>query len=98
MVIIAFIYLLFCAPQVAYNVSRVTPALELGEGPHWDPLTQSLYFVDLHQGKINRYYPKTKGYFSAIIGTYTHRKMTISSRVKINFLLILKSLFEWVVC
>lgn len=51
-------------------MERVTPALELGEGPHWNPQTKSLYFVDLHRGKINRYYPETKEFFSAIVGTY----------------------------
>lgn len=58
---------MYVFPQTA-NVERVSPALELGEGPHWNPATQSLYFVDLHQGKINRYHPETNGYFSAIIG------------------------------
>lgn len=54
--------------QVA-KVEHVTPALELGEGPHWNPSTQSLYFVDLHRGKINRYHPESKKYFCATIGT-----------------------------
>lgn len=49
-------------------MEQVTPVLELGEGPHWDPSTESVYFVDLHQGKINRYHPKTKSYYYAVIG------------------------------
>ncbi|XP_029345448.1 uncharacterized WD repeat-containing protein C1306.02 [Acyrthosiphon pisum] len=53
-----------------YNVERVTPALELGEGPHWHSPTRSLYFVDLHQGKINRYHPESNSFFSANIEGY----------------------------
>ncbi|VVC31558.1 Hypothetical protein CINCED_3A011058 [Cinara cedri] len=54
--------------QKAIKIEAVTPALELGEGPHWDISTQNLYFVDLHKSKINRYHPETGDYFSATIG------------------------------
>ncbi|VVC33134.1 Six-bladed beta-propeller, TolB-like,SMP-30/Gluconolactonase/LRE-like region,Senescence marker [Cinara cedri] len=57
-------------PQVMFNVEPVSPTLTLGEGPHWHPPTQSLYFVELFQGKINRYHPETNGYFSASIEGY----------------------------
>lgn len=53
-----------------YNVERVSPAMELGEGPHWYSPTGSLYFVDLHQGKINRYHPESNSLFSAKIEGY----------------------------
>lgn len=52
------------------NVERVSPNLELGEGPHWHTPTRSLYFVDLHRGKINRYHPETNGFFSAVISMF----------------------------
>ncbi|KAK4883059.1 hypothetical protein RN001_006378 [Aquatica leii] len=32
----------------------------LGEGPHWDTETQSLYFVDLLEKSIHKYVPSTK--------------------------------------
>ncbi|ENN81656.1 hypothetical protein YQE_00966, partial [Dendroctonus ponderosae] len=42
-------------------VERVTdiPVIELGEGPHWDIQTESLYFVDLFGKAIHRYVPRT---------------------------------------
>jgi len=50
------------------NIQRVSPPLELGEGPHWNPLTQSLYFVDMYKRKINKYHPETSCYTTATIG------------------------------
>jgi len=42
---------------------------ELGEGPHWDIASQSLYFVDIHVGKLLRYdYKQNKVYKSKIEG------------------------------
>ncbi|XP_054728968.1 regucalcin-like isoform X3 [Anastrepha obliqua] len=41
----------------------------LGEGPHWDIETQSLYYVDIDAGKILRYdYQQNKVYHSKIKG------------------------------
>lgn len=37
----------------------ITKQLRLGEGPHWDEETQSLYLVDIHDGSIVKYDPKT---------------------------------------
>ncbi|XP_058974894.1 regucalcin-like isoform X2 [Musca domestica] len=40
---------------------------ELGEGPHWDVERQSLYYVDIHVGKIYRYdYNEDKVYKAQI--------------------------------
>ncbi|XP_054154229.1 regucalcin-like [Oppia nitens] len=33
---------------------------QLGEGPHWDQKSQTLYYVDLLNGDVCRLYPKTK--------------------------------------
>ncbi|XP_053989404.1 uncharacterized protein LOC128881955 [Hylaeus volcanicus] len=38
----------------------------LGEGPHWDPASQNLYFVDIFAQKVFRYNPSTK----ALTSTY----------------------------
>ncbi|KAE9527844.1 hypothetical protein AGLY_012668 [Aphis glycines] len=53
--------------KINYNIQRVSPPLELGEGPHWHQCTQSLYFVDLHKKKINKYHPETSCYTTATI-------------------------------
>ena len=31
----------------------------IGEGPHWDPASKSLLYVDIHEGGIHRYNPTT---------------------------------------
>lgn len=41
----------------------------LGEGPHWDVATQSLYYVDIRVGKLHRYdYNENKVYKAQIEG------------------------------
>ena len=37
---------------------------QLGEGPHWCPKEQVLYYVDIKLGRVLRYDPKTN------IGSY----------------------------
>ncbi|XP_076653047.1 uncharacterized protein LOC143359184 [Halictus rubicundus] len=39
----------------------------LGEGPHWDQISGTLYFVDIHAKKILRYDPSTSSVKSAYI-------------------------------
>lgn len=41
---------------------------ELGEGPHWDAETQSLYFVDIVASAIHKYVPSTKKHTKAVLG------------------------------
>ena len=74
--------------QQTFNVERVTPALELGEGPHWDSSTRSLYFVDLHQGKINRYHPESNGFFSAKIEGYNDVTLIIPIEDKADMFVV----------
>ncbi|XP_019870755.2 regucalcin [Aethina tumida] len=50
-------------------VERVVPSIEIGEGPHWDANTQSLYYVDVFGKAIHRYVPATKKHTKAVIGT-----------------------------
>lgn len=39
-----------------YKVEQLPSQLcLLGEGPHWDDLTQNLYFIDIYGGTVNRY-------------------------------------------
>lgn len=42
--------------------------LDLGESPHWDADTQSIYFVDINGHYINRFVPATGSYTKAYIG------------------------------
>ncbi|KAK9869823.1 hypothetical protein WA026_003552 [Henosepilachna vigintioctopunctata] len=51
-------------------IERVLQNTELGEGPHWDIATQSLYFVDIFSKTINRYVPSTKTHTKVHFDTY----------------------------
>lgn len=53
---------------MAPKVERITECTELGEGPHWDAATQSLYYVDIFGKSIHRYVPATKKHSKALIG------------------------------
>ncbi|KAF6211720.1 hypothetical protein GE061_012235 [Apolygus lucorum] len=44
-----------------YKIERLNiDGIGLGEGPHWDMETNSLFFVDLRVGKIHMYTPSTE--------------------------------------
>ncbi|XP_052864812.1 regucalcin-like [Anopheles cruzii] len=52
-----------------YQVETIPPFTELGEGPHWDIATQSLYYVSLSNGWIYRWdYVEQKVYSASIDG------------------------------
>lgn len=44
--------------------------MKLGEGPHWDEGTQSLYLVDIYEGSIFKYDSKTGSHAEAKVCTY----------------------------
>lgn len=48
---------------VVEKVETISDKLILGEGPHWDAETQSLYFVDIFNNAIHRYVPATKEHY-----------------------------------
>lgn len=56
--------------NMAPTVERIEEigTVELGEGPHWDNETQSLYFVDIFGKAIHKYVPSTKKHTKAVIG------------------------------
>lgn len=54
--------------RMAPIIERVVENIELGEGPHWDIATQSLYFVDIFSKTINKYNPATKKHTKAHFG------------------------------
>ncbi|XP_015512164.1 regucalcin isoform X1 [Neodiprion lecontei] len=47
------------SPSWGYEVEQITEPLLLGEGPHWNALTQLLYFVDITNSTIHVYDPST---------------------------------------
>jgi sugar lactone lactonase YvrE len=51
------------------KVEKITESVELGEGPHWDVATQSLYFVDIFGKAIYKYNPSAERLTKAVIGT-----------------------------
>ncbi|XKL61909.1 hypothetical protein PGB90_001743 [Kerria lacca] len=50
------------------KITRVTTPLVLGEGPHWDERTKSLYFVDIDESTIHKYTPETDVHTYAKVG------------------------------
>ncbi|XP_025830547.1 regucalcin-like [Agrilus planipennis] len=53
---------------MAPKVERILENFLLGEGPHWDIATQSLYMVDIYEKRIHRYDPVTNSHYQAAIG------------------------------
>ncbi|KAF2879806.1 hypothetical protein ILUMI_26333 [Ignelater luminosus] len=51
-------------------VERISDSWELGEGPHWDVETQTLYYVDIFGKTIHKYTPSTKKHAKANIGEH----------------------------
>lgn len=51
-------------------IEKIAPAVQLGEGPHWDAKSQKLYYVDLLVGKIFSFDPKTMKIATSKLGTY----------------------------
>ncbi|EFA03134.2 regucalcin [Tribolium castaneum] len=54
-----------------HTIERVTEGFSLGEGPHWDASTQSLYFVDVFGQSIVKYAPTTKKVTKASVAPKT---------------------------
>ncbi|PSN53206.1 hypothetical protein C0J52_04508 [Blattella germanica] len=42
------------------KVEQIAPSITLGEGPHWDHSTQTLYYVDINNSTVSKYVPATK--------------------------------------
>lgn len=56
--------------QMEPSIEIISEPSELGEGPFWDKITQSLYFVDILKSAIHKYVPKTGVLTSAKVGKY----------------------------
>lgn len=50
------------------QIERLTENITLGEAPHWDDESQSLYYVDIIGMSIHKYTPSTKKYHKASVG------------------------------
>lgn len=44
---------------MAPKIERISGRYRLGEGPHWDVATQSLFFVDILNHFLVKYHPAT---------------------------------------
>lgn len=51
-------------------VEKVCEPALLGEGPHWDAPSQTLYYVDIDGKKLFKYVPATKTRTAVTLGTY----------------------------
>jgi len=65
-------------------VTPVTGPVEHGEGPHWDPETGVLFFVDTTQELVNKYDPATKKVTHAQLGESAHKHKLNSSKFIVN--------------
>lgn len=63
------------APKV--ELIEEISTVELGEGPHWDADTQSLYFVDIFGEAIHKYVPSTKKHTKAVIGEFAKKLFNV---------------------
>lgn len=50
------------------TVEPIGERLNLGEGPHWDVDSQSLYFVDITGKTVYKYVPESKQCTKATVG------------------------------
>lgn len=78
----AFLSKLTALATMAPEVARIKeiPNIELGEGPHWDIQTQSLYFVDIFGKAVHKYIPASGKHYKAAVGTYPTVQYTISNK------------------
>lgn len=69
-------------------VERVGESCKLGEGPHWDAESQSLYYVDIFEHTIHKYNPSTKEHTKAYVGKgiYYNINKTYLLYIRINIL------------
>ncbi|XP_072017372.1 regucalcin-like [Amphiura filiformis] len=54
--------------EVLKSTSRGSGALL--EGPHWDPVTQTLLYVEIYSGKVHRYTPATDSVETVDVGEF----------------------------
>lgn len=66
------------APFIEVVTERVT----LGEGPHWDIATQSLFYVDIFGQNIHKYTPATNKHTKGFVGK--SQISLISTKTKTN--------------
>lgn len=62
---------------MSVEVTTVTTPLQLGEGSHWDDVTQALYFVDIRGCTIYKYVPASDKYTYTKVRKYRKHKFTL---------------------
>lgn len=56
-------------------IERLTDSHQLGEGPHWDEKTESLYYVDIFEHTIHKYVSLKNLHAKALVG-----KLSLSTK------------------
>lgn len=69
-------------------IERVCEGMVLGEGPHWDVESQSLYFVDMPSREVHKYTPTTKTHTKVEIKGKNSSKKKKEKNLQINLLMI----------
>ncbi|XP_053696329.1 regucalcin-like [Sabethes cyaneus] len=71
--------------MASYKVEEIPgPQLDLGEGPHWDSQTQSLYYVNLFEATIYRLDHQSNKVYSAKVEGCTYASFIIPVKGRIN--------------
>ncbi len=52
------------------KITVITSKLGLGEGPHWNPHSKILYFVDLYKSEVHSYNPQINEHHHAKVGKF----------------------------
>jgi hypothetical protein len=63
------------------KLERVVENCGLGEGPHWDVATQTLYLVDIVEKSILKYTPETGKVAKASVGKFFSVNIFIVTRL-----------------
>lgn len=86
-IIISIIFALVLSPAMSYKIQMITKSLVLGEGPHWDAASQSLFFVSIHEQLLNKYEFATGEHTQTKLGKISRNSVSSFSRRQIRHFL-----------
>lgn len=65
-----------CVSDGSYKVEKIPGSkVGLGEGPHWDIPSQSLYYVDIYGGSLCRFSSQERKVYKCKIGEFEDCKL-----------------------
>ena len=53
---------------MSVEIIEVVGSSVLGEGPHWDAKTKTLYYVDIFDNSVHKFHPESNKHCSAKVG------------------------------